>query len=298
MSSTEKTRGDDVGEAETALRAEAVGKGFGRHTALADCSFVLPRGRVAALVGPNGAGKTTLLRMAVGLTRPTSGRIKVLGADPTVVGMPAGASFVAQDKPLYRSFTVREMLRAAAALNAGGRWDAAHAAELVAAAGIEVGRRVRELSVGQRARVAIALALGRRPELLLLDEPLAELDPLARREVMGTVLAAVAETGMTVLLSSHVVADVEEACDHLVVLGGGRVVIDGAIEELRASHRVVSVPAGQVPAGRVVQQATSGRHTVAVVDGSLDGGDPPSLEELVLAYLRPATSTGEPAVAS
>ena len=277
------------------LRVDAVGKRFGRREALRDCSFTLPRGRVAALVGPNGAGKTTLLRMAVGLTRPTAGRIDVLGTDPASTGMPAGASFVAQDKPLYRRFRVQEMLRAAAALNPGGDWDGAHAAALVTDAGIDPDRRIGELSAGQRARVAIALALGRRPRLLLLDEPLAELDPLARREVMGTVLAAVAETGMTVLLSSHVVADIEDSCDHLVLLGGGRVMIDGGIDELLAAHRVVSGPTTtsleDTPA---VHRSTSGRHTVALVHepptGSESPGSTPTLEELVLAYLRsPAT---------
>jgi ABC-2 type transport system ATP-binding protein len=276
-----------VSEPETVLRIDGVGKRYGRRTALRDCSVALPRGRVAALVGPNGAGKSTLLRMAVGLTRPTSGRVEVLGTDPVVAGMPVGASFVAQEKPLYRSFTVREMLRAAAVLNAGDRWDGAHAAALIAEAGIEVGRRVRELSAGQRSRVAIALALGRRPDLLLLDEPLAELDPLARREVLGAVLAAVAETGMSVLLSSHVVADIEESCDHLVVLREGRVVLDGGIDELRAGHRMLSGPLGDMPSGRVVHRATTGRHAVALVEGDADGGEPPSLEELVLAYLRP-----------
>ncbi|MCF7548580.1 ATP-binding cassette domain-containing protein [Pseudonocardia sp. WMMC193] len=270
------------------LRVAGVGKRFGRHEALRGCSFALPQGRVAALVGPNGAGKTTLLRMAVGLARPTAGRIEVLGADPSEVGMPPGTSFVAQDKPLYRRFRVGEMLRAAAALNPGGRWDGAHAAALITAAGVDVSRRIAELSAGQRARVAIALALGRRPRLLLLDEPLAELDPVARREVMGTVLAAVADSGMTVLLSSHVVADIEDSCDHLVVLRDGGVVLDGAIEDLRARHRVLSGPAAEAPAGRIVNRTTSGRHAVTVVEGSADGGDPPSLDDLVIAYLQPS----------
>jgi ABC-2 type transport system ATP-binding protein len=280
----------DHADTDVVLRFDGVSKRFGRHEALRGCSFKLPRGRVAALVGPNGAGKTTLLRMAVGLVRPTVGQVEVLGADPAEAGMPAATSFVAQDKPLYRRFRVREMLRAAAALNSGGRWDGAYAASLVADAGIDPDRRIGDLSAGQRARVAIALALGRRPRLLLLDEPLAELDPLARREAMGTVLAAVAETGMTVLLSSHVVADIEDACDHVVLLGEGRVVLDGGIEDLLAQHRVISGPATTPPVGRqVVHHVTSGRHKVALVRDESSAGSAPSLEDLVLAYLQPVT---------
>ncbi|MEQ3553430.1 ABC transporter ATP-binding protein [Pseudonocardia nematodicida] len=280
------------------LRYDAVSKDFGRREALRDCSFALPRGRVAALVGVNGAGKTTLLRMAVGLARPSAGRIDVLGEDPAATGTPAGVSYVAQDKPLYRRFQVREMLRAAAVLNPGGRWDGAHAASLIADAGIGVGQRIGELSAGQRARVAIALALGRRPGLLLLDEPLAELDPLARREIMGTVLAAVTETGMTVLLSSHVVTDIEDACDHLVVLGDRRVLLDGGIDELLAGHRIHSGPATSTADNEtVVHRSTRGRHTVALVRdhtppaGPEASGSTPTLEELVVAYLHAPTSS-------
>ncbi|BBG03390.1 MULTISPECIES: ATP-binding cassette domain-containing protein [Pseudonocardia] len=288
---------------DTVLRYDAVGKQFGRRDALRDCSFALPRGRVAALVGANGAGKTTLLRMAVGLARPSAGRIEVLGENPAATGTPAGVSYVAQDKPLYRRFRVREMLRAAAVLNSGGNWDGAHAASLIADAGIGVGQRIGELSAGQRARVAIALALGRRPRLLLLDEPLAELDPLARREIMGTVLAAVAETGMTVLLSSHVVTDIEDACDHLVLLGDRRVMLDGGIDGLLAGHRIHSGPATSfVDDETVVHRSNGGRHTVALVRDHEPAAEPgpsgsaPTLEELVVAYLQaPAASDPEAA---
>lgn len=275
------------------MRFDAVSKRYGRRQALRDCSFELPRGCVAALVGPNGAGKTTLLRLATGLGRASAGRVEVLGVDPARAGMPAGASFVAQDKPLYRAFRVREMLRAAAALNTGDRWDGAHAAALVHEAGIDPAERVGDLSPGRRSRVAVAIALGRRPELLLLDEPLAELDPLARREVLGTILAAATGTGMTVLLSSHVVADIEESCDHLVLLGDGHVRLTGPIEALLDEHRLVSGSDVDAPtaASAVLHRRTTGRHSVALVRG--DHGPQsvrPSLEELVLAYLKPAAA--------
>jgi ABC-2 type transport system ATP-binding protein len=253
----------------------------------------LPPGRVSALVGPNGAGKTTLLMLATGLHRPSAGMINVLGFDPCN-GMPTGASFVAQHKPLYRSFRVAEMLRAAAALNIAGRWDGAYAARLVDEAGIGPQERIRELSAGQRARVALAIALGRRPSLLLLDEPLAELDPLACRQVMGSLLAEAGETGMTVLMSSHVLADLEDACDHLVLLRNGRVRLAGDVEALLDTHRRLSGPARDtLPRTAVVHASTTARQTTALLrcPGDAPAGfqvQRPSLEDLVLAYLREA----------
>jgi ABC-2 type transport system ATP-binding protein len=275
------------------LRLDRVDKRFRARWALRDCSLELPRGRVCALVGPNGAGKTTLLLLATGLLRPTAGAIDVLGSDPARTGMPPMASFVAQHKPLYRTFRVAEMLRAAAALNSGGHWDAGYAAGLVAEAGIGQHERVRELSAGQRARVALAIALGRRPSLLLLDEPLAELDPLARKQVMGTLLAEAADTGMTVLMSSHVLADLEHACDHLVLLRHGRVRLAGDVDALLDGHRHLSGPAAAreaLPSTAVVHASTAGRQVTALVRGA---GAPqgfcaerPHLDELVLAYLQ------------
>jgi len=276
-----------------ALRFDRVSRRFRRRWALRDCSLELPRGRVSALVGPNGAGKTTLLMLATGLLRPASGTIDVLGADPARTGMPVGASFVAQDKPLYRPFRVAEVLRAAAALNSRTRWDAGYAARLVDEAGISPEERVRELSPGQRARVALAVALGRRPELLLLDEPLSELDPLARRQVMGTVLAEATETGMTVLMSSHVLSDLEDACDHLVLLRHGRVRLAGAIDDLLAGHRQLAGPAtsrNDLAGVAVVHTTTVGRQTTALVCGTeaprVFRAERPTLDDLVLAYLR------------
>jgi ABC-2 type transport system ATP-binding protein len=275
------------------LRLNHVDKRFRGRWALRDCSLELPSGRVSALVGPNGAGKTTLLQLATGLLRPTVGTIDVLGSDPARTGMPAGASFVAQDKPLYRTFRVAEMLRAAAALNPGSRWDAAYVARLVDEVGIGPQEQVRELSAGQRARVALAIALGRRPSLLLLDEPLAELDPLARKQVMGCLLAEAAETGMTVLMSSHVLADLEDACDHLVLLRRGRVRLAGDVEALLDGHRRLSGPGADrdaLPRAEVVHTSSAGRQTTALVRGrDAPQGfrvERPGLDDLVLAYLQ------------
>jgi ABC-2 type transport system ATP-binding protein len=280
------------------MRFDGVGQRFRARWALCDCSVELPAGRVCALVGPNGAGKTTLLTLATGLRRPSVGTIDVLGCDPARTGMPAGASFVAQHKPLYRSFRVAEMLRAAAALNTAGRWDGGYTARLVDEAGIGQQERVRGLSAGQRARVALAIALGRRPSLLLLDEPLAELDPLARREVMGSVLGEAAETGMTVLMSSHVLTDLEDACDHLVLLRHGRVRLAGDVDALLDGHRRLSGPARDaLPRTAVVHASTAARHTTALVRGPGDAPagfqvERPSLEDVVLAYLQEAEDAG------
>jgi ABC-2 type transport system ATP-binding protein len=275
------------------LRLSDVGHHYGGRWALRGCSLELPRGRIAALVGPNGAGKTTLLLLAAGLLRPTGGTVDVLGADPGRAGMPAGASFLAQSKPLYRGLTVSEMLRAGAVLNRGHRWDAGYAAGLVDAAGIDPAARIRDLSPGLSARVALAIALGRRPDLLLLDEPLAELDPLARRRVLGALLAEAGETGMTVLMSSHVLTDLEDSCDHLVLLREGRVRLAGDVADLLAGHRRLTGPAGAggSPAGpptAVVHESVAGRQRTALVRGSGPAdlpGEEPTLEELVLGYL-------------
>ncbi len=276
----------------TALLAEGLGKRFGRSRALHDCSFELPQGRIAALVGPNGSGKTTLLKLATGLHMPTAGRITTLGVAPDRYGTPPGLSFLAQDKPLYRTFRVAEMLRAGAALNAGGRWDAAYVSGLVADAGLALDEKVGSLSGGQRGRLALALALGRRPELLLADEPLADLDPLARRQVMATLLAEVADTGMTVLMSTHILTDLDGVSDHLILLRNGGVGLAGDIDTLLDDHHRVTGLADAAPDGDVVSSRRSGRQVTAVMRGPVVAGDgvrveQPTLEELVLAHLEP-----------
>lgn len=276
----------------TVLEAVDVGRRFGRRDALTGCSFVLPAGRFAALVGPNGSGKTTLLKIATGLLAADRGHVTVLGSPPGSRGAPDGLSFLAQERPLYGSFRVAEMLRAGAVLNRGGRWDAPYVARLVDDAGIDGRQRVSALSGGRRSRLALALALGRRPDLLLADEPLADLDPLARREVLGALLAEVAEHGTTVLMSTHVLPDVDGVCDHVVLLRDGRVGLAGDVDDLLADHHRVTGLADAPLAGDVVHAQRSGRQINAVVRGTAVAADglevaPASLEDVVLAHLRP-----------
>jgi ABC-2 type transport system ATP-binding protein len=268
-------------------------KRYGRTTALADCTIAVPAGHVVALVGPNGAGKTTLLQLATGLLRPTSGRIAVLG-------VPVGQSrdrvgFVAQDAALYGGLSVVDLLRLASSLNR--RWDAALARDRIDALGIPSGRRFGRLSGGQQAQVALAVAVAKRPDLLLLDEPLARLDPLARHEFLGTLLAAVAEFEISVVFSSHVIAELERFCDYLVVIRSGAMQVAGEVDDLLAEHRRLSGPAAtadQVAAGAaIVADERTPAQAHLVLRGDRDRpvplgwtGRSLSLDELVLAYLR------------
>ncbi|MGW6500432.1 ABC transporter ATP-binding protein [Nonomuraea angiospora] len=270
-----------------ALEATGLGVRYRRTWALRDCSVSVPAGRVAALVGPNGAGKTTLMHAAVGLLRPALGIVRVAGE----------AAFVAQDKPLYESFTVAEMLAFGRRMNT--RWDAAAAAHRLAGLDIPLKQKVSRLSGGQQAQVAVTLALASRPDLLVLDEPLANLDPLARHDVMRSIMAEVAERELTVLLSSHVVADLEETCDWLVVLNGGRLQISGDIEELLDGHLVLTGPDEASAGTQVVWASRAGRQVSMLIRGA-PPLDPrwqarrPRLEELVMGYLRSPESAALP----
>jgi ABC-2 type transport system ATP-binding protein len=263
------------------IEAVELGKRYRRGWALRDCTFGLPEGRIAALVGPNGAGKSTLMRLAVGLIEPTTGHVR---ASDTV-------AFLSQEKPLYKGFTVAEMLRAGASMNA--KWDNEYATRLVEEAEVPMNAKIRTLSGGQRTRVALAVALGRRPRLLLLDEPLADLDPLARKEVMQALLAEVVDTGMTVLLSSHVLADLEGVCDYLILLAGGRIRLVGEVDDLLAGHRVMIGPKElAMPDVSIVDSRSTERQSTLLARTSTgaEGWEPhePTLEELTLAYLRSA----------
>ncbi|WP_326581266.1 ABC transporter ATP-binding protein [Streptomyces sp. NBC_00481] len=275
----------------TAMKAAALGKKFGwrqGNWALRDCTLRLPTGRICALVGPNGAGKSTLLAHAAGLLVPTEGAISVLGTTPAAAR--ERIAYVAQDKPLYPQLTVAETLRLGRELNPR-RWDAAVAERVVDEGELNRHAKIRSLSGGQRTRVALALALGKRPELLLLDEPMADLDPLARHQLMGTLLADSAEHGTTVVMSSHVVAELEGSCDHLFLLGAGRVRLAGPLDELLAAHTLVTGPAGDLAPHTVVESRTTGRQLTALIrpQGPIGTGRQtaePTLEELVLAHLR------------
>ncbi|KOV81410.1 ABC transporter ATP-binding protein [Nocardia sp. NRRL S-836] len=270
--------------------AEGVAKHFGRTRALDDCSFTVPEGSVTGLVGPNGAGKSTLLALIAGLARPTRGTVRVHGTE--VRGrMHPDVSLLTQRRPLYDRFTVREMMRAGAAMNA--RWSAERAFEVLdLLAGVDKDAQVRTLSAGARTQVAIALALGRLPKVLLLDEPLSDLDPLARDETLRIVMTDVAERGTTVLLSSHLLTDLGDVCDHLLLLDGGRMQVAGDIEHVLHEHRVLVGPAGRpLPAGGVVVDSSqTARQTTALVRGGTvpDGWEAthPDLEALVMGYLR------------
>ncbi|MFI6510820.1 ABC transporter ATP-binding protein [Streptosporangium sp. NPDC050855] len=276
-----------------ALRTTGLGVRYRRTWALRDCSLAVPPGRVAALLGPNGAGKTTLMHAVVGLLAPDAGTISVAGQ----------VAFMAQDKPLYDAFTVAEMLAFGRRLNP--TWDDAYAVARLEGLGVPLERRVSGLSGGQQAQVALTVALARRPGLLVLDEPLANLDPLARHDVMRVLMAAVAEQPLTVLLSSHVVADLRDTCDWLIVINGGRVQVSGDIDDLLADHLVLTGPAGAgtPPAGsRVVEASRTGTRTRLLVRGAsvLDprwSARPADLEELVMAYLRSPDAAALPAPA-
>ncbi|MEV7990756.1 ABC transporter ATP-binding protein [Streptomyces sp. NPDC086077] len=278
---------------DTAVEAAALGKRFRRRgrQALESCTFRLPAGSVCAVMGPNGAGKSTLLALAAGLSAPTEGTLTVLGGTPAQSR--ERLAYVAQDKPLHPQLTVGETLRLGRELNPRV-WDAAVAERIVADGDLHPDERIRTLSGGQRSRVALALALGKRPALLLLDEPMADLDPLARHQLMGTLMADAAERGTTVVMSSHVVADLEGSCDHLLLLGAGRVRLAGPLDDLLAAHTLVTGPAsGDLGPHTVVESRTTGRQLTALIRarGPVGAGwetAEPSLEELVLSHLRSA----------
>jgi ABC-2 type transport system ATP-binding protein len=278
---------------DTAMEAAGLGKRFGRRGgwALHECSFRLPTGRVCAVVGPNGAGKSTLLAHAAGLLAPTEGSLTVLGSHPAAAR--ERIAYVAQDKPLYPQLTVAQTLRLGHELNPA-RWDASVAERITyEVGGLDPKAKVRTLSGGQRTRVALALALGKRPELLLLDEPMADLDPLARHELMGTLMAEAAQYGTTVVMSSHVVAELEGSCDYLLLIGGGQVRLAGDLDDLLAAHTLTTGPVRDLAPHTVVESRTTGRQLTALIrpQGPFSGGldartTTPSLEELVLAHLR------------
>jgi ABC-2 type transport system ATP-binding protein len=290
-----------------ALETQRLGRRYGSQWALQDCTLDIPRGTVTALVGPNGAGKTTLLRLAVGLTRPSAGSVHVLGLDPQADAAEAlpRVGFLAQEHPLYAGFTVEEMLRVGRELNPG--WDNEAARGRIAELDLPPKKKVRSLSGGQRAQVALTLALAKRPELLLLDEPVASLDPLARREFLQSVVEAVAEHELTVILSSHILADLERVCDHLVILAHGRTQLVGSIEEIVASHRLLTGPRDEADVSRmheVVRESHAERQTTLLVRANGHVYDSHwtvhelDLEEIVLAYLGQDAARRREAVAS
>jgi ABC-2 type transport system ATP-binding protein len=261
-------------------------------TALSDCTITVPEGRIAALIGPNGAGKTTLLRLLSGLAKPSSGEVAVLGGTPRQdPAFLADVGFLAQEIPLYRRFTAQDHI----GIGGHPRWDAASVRQRLTSLNIPLGQAVGTLSGGQRAQVALALTLAKRPRLLLLDEPVAALDPLARRHFLAILAEAVARGGLTVVLSSHLVADLERICDHLILLASSRVQLCGDIDTLLAEHQVLVGPrkdTGAIEKTHTVVQAThTPRQTTLLLRRNGPVTDPAwetsdvGLEELVLGYM-------------
>jgi ABC-2 type transport system ATP-binding protein len=286
-----------------AIQASGLGKQYRRTWALRDCTLAIPEGHVTGLVGPNGAGKTTLLRLATGMLTPTCGTITVLGQRPAAgPEQLARVGFVAQDTPVYARLTVADHVRLGAWLNPG--WDDDLARRRIGQVGLDSRQRGGTLSGGQRAQLALTLALAKRPELLILDEPVAALDPLARREFLQGLMEAVAEHEVSVVLSSHLVADLERVCDYLVVLVASQVQLAGEVSELLASHRRLSGPRrdpGSLPAGQeIITESHTDKQSSLLIrtDGPvLDPAwtvTPVSVEDLVLAYMSRA-SDGTPA---
>src|ERR1700729_2047563 len=305
---------NDAGDSSPALRTDQLGRRYGRVWGLRDCTLEVPAGAIVGLVGPNGAGKTTLLEMIIGLLEPTEGQVSVFGetsrADTSQTLARVG--YVAQDHPLYRDFTVADMFHLGRAMNPG--WDQKLAAARVGALGIPLKRKVKSLSGGQQAQVSLTMALAKRAPLLVLDEPVSSLDPVARLEFMRDVMALAADNALTFLISSHVVSELERFCDWLIVLAHGHVQLAGPADDLLAAHRLLTVPRAtpdtELP-GLIIHRSDSDRHSTALVRTdpvrlAVQGqagwqADPVSFEQLVMGYLqRPATgaTTDDPAPAA
>jgi ABC-2 type transport system ATP-binding protein len=282
----------------SAVEARALGKRYGRQWALADCTLSVPAGHVVGLVGPNGAGKTTLLNLAVGMLAPTTGTIEVLGGQPASgPAQLALVGYLAQQAPVYAGLSVAEHLALGARLNPG--WDGALARLRIERLEMNPDQRAGTLSGGQRAQLALTLAIAKRPKLLILDEPVASLDPLARREFLQDLMEAVAEQELSVVLSSHLLGDLERVCDYLIVLVGSRVLVAGPVEDMLATHHLLSGPRrdpATLPDGlRVISASHTDVQTTLLVRTSGPILDPSwtvsavGLEDLVLTYMSRAT---------
>ena len=283
------------------METAGLGKRYRRLWALADCTLSVPAGHVVGLVGPNGAGKTTLLGLATGMLAPTAGTIEVLGGRPGAgPAQLARVGYLAQDAPVYAGLPVADHLKLGAHLNPG--WDAELARARIKRLDLDPGQKAGALSGGQRAQLALTLAVAKRPELLILDEPVASLDPLARREFLQYLMESVGEQSLSVVLSSHLVADLERVCDYLIVLVGSRVQVAGPVEELLATHHLLSGPRrdpGSLPDGmRVISASHTDVQSTLLVRTSGPVLDPAwmvsgvGLEDLVLAYMSQAAGRG------
>src|SRR5580700_8229919 len=283
------------------IEARSLGRQYGQRWALTDCTLDVPAGTVTGLVGPNGAGKTTLLNLVTGMLKPTTGSIRVLGGTPASGrDQLRKVGYVAQETPVYAGLSVADHLKMGQHMNA--RWDAGLAAGRIAQLGLDPRQKAGRLSGGQRAQLALTLAVARRPELLILDEPVASLDPLARREFLASLAETVAASDMSVVLSSHLVGDLERVCDYLIVLVASRVRVAGPVDDLLATHRLLSGPRrdpGSLPDGmQVVSASHTDRQSTLLVRTSGPVLDPAwtvsevGLEDLVLAYMSQAAGQG------
>jgi ABC-2 type transport system ATP-binding protein len=281
-----------------AIETEGLGKRYRTRWALADCTLSIPEGHVVGLVGPNGAGKSTLLNLATGMLAPSTGTIEVLGGRPAAgPAQLARVGYLAQDAPLYAGLPVADHLRLGARLNPG--WDAELARRRVEQLDLNPKQKAGTLSGGQRSQLALTLAVAKRPELLILDEPVASLDPLARREFLQDLMGTVAEQEVSVVLSSHLISDLERACDYVIVLADSRVRVAGPVSELLATHRLLSGPRrdlASLPGRlRVISASHAGGQTTLLARTSGPAFDPAwtvsevGLEDLVLAYMKQAT---------
>jgi ABC-2 type transport system ATP-binding protein len=287
------------------LQAEGLSKRYGRREALSDCTLAIPPGRVVGLVGPNGAGKTTLLHIAVGLLRPTAGSIEVLGGQPASgAAQLAKVGFVAQDAPTYAGLSIADHLRFGARTNPG--WDQQLADDRITRVGLDPSQKAGKLSGGQRAQLALTLAIAKRPDLLVLDEPVASLDPLARREFLQGLMAFIAEHNAGVILSSHLVADLERVCDYLIVLVASRVRVAGEVDDLLASHHRLTGarhdPADLPTGVEVIEDSHTDRQSTLIVRSTTPIDHPSftveqlTLEDLVLAYMSQTATDPLPAL--
>jgi ABC-2 type transport system ATP-binding protein len=277
-----------------AIETVGLGKRYLRRWALEDCTFCIPRGHVVGLVGPNGSGKSTLLNLAAGLLTPTAGSIVVLDEQPARdAAQLARVGFVPQDAALYPWFSVEDHLRLG--MHCNPRWDVTTAQARLADLGLSPRQRAGKLSGGQRAQLSLTMALAKRPELLLLDEPVASLDPLARREFLGLLMSTVAGGDVSIVLSSHLVSDIERVCDFLIVLVDSRVRVAGEIEDLLAvHHRLVGTRSSDdvAPVNQtVIAASVTDRQRLLVVRSDGPVVEPGwiiesiNLEDLVLAYM-------------
>jgi ABC-2 type transport system ATP-binding protein len=279
------------------IETHGLGKSYGSTRALRDCTLAIPEGHVVALVGPNGAGKSTLLNLAVGLATPDEGELTVLGGyRPGSPSALDGIAFVAQDTPLFKNLSAADLLHLTRNINRC--FDQHYAEQRLAELSIPLGQKAGKMSGGQQAQLALTLALARRPALLVLDEPMAMLDPLARHDFMATVMTAVAEDGVSVVLSSHVLAELERVADYLVLISRGAVQVAGEVDDLLATHCVLAAPASEAERyaqhWNVVHASRAASETRLVVRRNETSDPLPAgcearsltLEELTLAYLR------------